>query len=308
MRSSFRVVIRLLVCFCLFFAVLSVAPAEGAFGRWRQVHERWQNAYVLSFRSPDLLSNERDEKWGRKDARLVSGRILSDFPVWLDDHAEVIRWVREEGRPVLLSLHVHSGFGTGLVTYSDNLTRGEVASYPWLVRTLLERGLSDADVTVAVDTCNAQATAAHQLRPDLIPRGVEAWPPFARWRKADAARSKMPVAEAYPLFARDRVAQELRSGSRSRNNVRALPYAPLTPEERRRFRARLYGPKGVILATPALFNLLRLGPNPRGTLTADLLNDRLDPRLVDGLLSRNNAEFRLFRELEFLSSPDASFR
>ena len=84
--------------------------------------------------------------------------------------------------------------------------------------------------------------------------------------------------------------------------MRATPYQPLSPAERQRLRASLYGQRGVILATPALFNVLRLGPNPRGTLTANLLQDDLDPRVVDALLQRNRLEFKRFREYGFLAA------
>jgi hypothetical protein len=69
----------------------------------------------------------------------------------------------------------------------------------------------------------------------------------------------------------------------------------------------MYGPKGVIIATPAFFNVLRLGPEPRGTQTADLLTDRLELRVLDGGLAQNRAEFARFQEYGFLAaagSPD----
>lgn len=285
----------LVLCLCLATAVL-------AGGRWRQVHPFWQDAYVLSFRSPDLLSNEADEQWGGSDGRLVSGGILSEFPVWLEDHRPAIRAALRHGRPVLLSLHTHSGYGTGLVTYSTNLQRAQVANYPWLIRTLLEHDLGEEGVTVAVDTCNAQATAAMQLRPDLVPQGVAAWSDFKRWRARAKERQRLPLATAYDLYSRDRVASHLGKPARGkRQHVAGMPYHPLTRSERAQFRARLYGQKGVILATPALFNLLRLGPEPRGTLTANLLTGRLSAVVVDSLLAQNKAEFKKFREFSFLA-------
>src|SRR5438874_2512145 len=84
-----------------------------------QVHPYWRDAYIFSFRSPDLLTDDPDERWGRADARLVSGGILSDLPRWLRCHAPLVREARRQGRPVLLSLHLHSGWGTGLVTYTE---------------------------------------------------------------------------------------------------------------------------------------------------------------------------------------------
>ena len=282
-----------------------VKPAPS--GKWRQVHPQWQRAYIFSFRSPDLLSSEADEHWGKSDNRLVSGMILSDFPVWLGEHREAIEAARADGRPILLSIHVHSGYGTGLVTYNRNLTKAEVATYPWLVRQLMEHGLAESDVTVAVDTCNAQATAAHQLRPDLIPAGVAAWSQFARWRNAHPARKSLSTEEAYRLFSADRVRQHLAKRARGdRRNVDVAALQPLSPSERREFRARLYGPRGVILATPAFFNLLRLGYNTSGTLTANLLTAPLSGQVVDSLLPRNKAEFKRFTEFAFLNTAGLS--
>lgn len=284
--------------------VLCVCAASAALaGRgWRQVHPYWHDAYVLSFRSPDLLSNEADEQWGAGDGRLVSGGILTEFPVWLEDHRPAIRAALRHRRPVLLSLHTHSGYGTGLVTYSPDLQRAQAVNYPWLIRTLLEHDLGEEGVTVAVDTCNAQATAAMQIRPDLVPAGVAAWSDFKKWRSRAKARRSLPVATAYDLYSRDRVASHLGKPAKGkRQNVASVPLVPLTRSERREFRAKLYGQKGVILATPTLFNLLRLGPEPRGTLTANLLTARLSPVVVDSLLAQNKAEFRKFREYAFLN-------
>lgn len=269
--------------------------------RWGQVHPHWWSAYVASFRSPDLLTEDPDEQWGREDGRLVAGGILSDFPAWLSDLAPDFEEARRDGRPILLSLHLHSGFGTGLVSYSENLRTAEVTNYPWLIRALLAADLADTDVTVTVDTCNAQSTAAHQVRPDLVPRGVAGWAPFERWRR-HPARKALSQAEAYRLFSRDRVSAELYpAAARRRTNVQAAAYLPLTRSERRRFRAAIYGPRGVIFATPALANVLRLGPEPRKTLTAELLRDRLETRLVDDWLSLNRREFQSFREFAFFT-------
>src|SRR5687768_15862006 len=107
--------------------VLAITFAAGASSRgaaketprtWKQVHPHWWRAYVLSFRSPDLLTREPDERWGIEDGRLVSGNILSDLPFWLRRHEAPLLEARRNGRPILLSLHVHSGYGTGLVTYT----------------------------------------------------------------------------------------------------------------------------------------------------------------------------------------------
>jgi hypothetical protein len=169
------------------------------------------------------------------------------------------------------------------------------------MRILLDEGLAGSDVSVAVDTCNAQATAFYQIRPDLQPKGVEAWSDFRQWRAKAAARKKLSTANAYPVFSRDHVAAHLGRAARGkRENVRSASWQPLRAEERRAFRARLYGPKGVILATPTFFNLLRLGPDPRGTLTENLLTARLRGNQIDGLLARNKAEFKRFTEFEFL--------
>jgi hypothetical protein len=286
---------------CLLF-LCAAAAAAAPRTQWKQVHPHWRDAYLLSFRSPDLLTYDADEQWGVRDARLVSGDILRDFPIWLYEQEEGIRRARRDDRPILLSLHVHSGYGTGLVTYSPDLQRGQVVNYPWLVRELIAHDLHHGDVTVAIDTCNAQATAAHQLRPDLIPAGPEAWAPMKRWRAAHSARRSLPLEQAYHLFSRDRIADHLGTPARGRRrNVEGVPYLPLTRDERRKFRARLYGQKGVIFATPALFNLLRLGPEPDGTLTANLLKDPLSGYVIDSLLSRNKSEFFKFKEYAFLA-------
>ncbi|MGV3719712.1 MAG: hypothetical protein ACO1SX_02285 [Actinomycetota bacterium] len=297
-----RAVVRVVCCvFGLTGALAWAAPADRS--QWSQVHPRWRRAYVLSFRSPDLLSNEADERWGAEDGRLASGGILTDFPDWLEEHAEAIEDARDAGRPILLSIHTHSGYGAGLTTYSRDLLRAETATYPWLVRELLDAGLGEPDVTVAVDTCNAQATAYYQLRSDLQPAAVAAWAPFKKWRAKDPARRKLSVSDAYRLFAQDHVAAHLRSPAKGkRSNVQALPWGPLAREERRAFRARLYGPRGVILATPAFFNLLRLGPDVSGTLTADLLTGPLRGDHVDGFLARNKGEFRRFTQYGFLAA------
>lgn len=295
-------------CLLVVGVVVGAGPARSQeVRRWRQVHPHWQKAFLLSFRSPDLLSSDPDERWGEDDGRLVAGGILSDFPRWLEDEAPEIEKARAEKRPVLLSLHVHSGYGTGLVTYGRDLLTAEVVNYPWLVRQLSLRGLNAPDVTVVVDTCNAQATAAHQLRPDLVPAGVESFAPFRQWRAASPARKKLAVGEAYRIFTQDRVRTLLGkpSARKNRENVRAAAFEPLRPEERTGFQARLYGPHGVIFATPALFNVLRLGPSPRGTLTAELLHDRLSTKMVDGLLARNRIEFKRFTEFAFLKAAGA---
>jgi hypothetical protein len=303
LRLDFRFVSLLAAAVLLAAVPTAWGQGRQQGGQWKQVHPHWQRAYVFSFRSPDLLSREADERWGRDDGRLDAGGILTDFPRWLEMHHEAVAEARRQGRPILLSLHTHGGFGTGLVTYGRGLKTAEVVNYPWLIRTLDAAGLNAADVTVAVDTCNAHAIAAHQLRPDLVPNGVSAWAPFARWRAQHPARKALPLGEAYRLFAQDRVRLELAPAERgSRANVNANPFTPLTTEERRGVRARLYGPRGVILATPAFFNLLRLGPEPQGTLTADLLKARLDARLYDGLLAQNKAEFARFREFAFLEA------
>jgi len=296
-----RLSIRLLFLLLLLTGV--IARAEPTRPGWSQVHPQWRRAYVLSFRSPDLLSNEADERWGGDDGRLAAGGILSDFPDWLDEQSEAIEEAREDGRPILLSIHTHSGYGAGLTTYSRDLLRAETVTYPWLVRQLLDADLADPDVTVAVDTCNAQATAYYQLRADLEPAGVAAWPDYRRWRAADPARAKLPLSAAYRLFTQDHVAAHLRAPARrKRENVRALAWEPLSADDRRAFKARLYGPRGVILATPALFNLLRLGPNVSGTLTANLLTAPLRGQHVDGFLARNKGEFRRFTEFAFLAA------
>ncbi|HTE20570.1 MAG TPA: hypothetical protein VK689_19560 [Armatimonadota bacterium] len=279
------------------------APVGSAEKSWRQVHPRWRRAFILSFRSLDLLSNEADEQWGVKDGRLVSGNILTDFPLWLQEQKPAVNAARAEGRPILLSLHTHGGYGTGIVTYTQDLKLAQVANYPWLVRQLIAAGLGGDDVTVAIDTCNAQATAAHQLRPDLIRAGVDAWPVFAKWRAAEASRKGLPVRNAYRLFAQDRVRAHLAAPARgTRRNVKVADLEPLTPEERGQFRARMYGPKGVIFGTPAFFNLLRLGLDTRGTLTADLLNGPLERVVLGSLLPQNTAEFRKFREFAYLDT------
>lgn len=299
MRVPTRLLALLITCGAASGTLAREAPPR----EWKQVHPFYKDAYVLSFRSPDLLSNDPDERWGSKDARLVSGGILTDFPIWLREHEAAIETARAQGRPILLSLHTHSGYGAGLVTYEVNLRSAEAATYPWLIRTLNKHGLNTPDVTVAIDTCNAQATAAYQLRPDLYKNGVLQWANFARWRRAHPARVKLPVTEAFRIFTQDHVRQHLVGAARrSRENVRTDTYALLTPEERKAFKGRVYGPKGVIFGTPALFNLLRLGPNPQGTMTANLFTAKLDGRVVDGYLGRNKVEFRRFREFAFLSA------
>jgi hypothetical protein len=302
MRPLIRAFTIFLLCGSLSAALAREAPERA----WKQVHPYYRDAYVLSFRSPDLLSNEADERWGAEDGRLVSGAMLTDFPAWLQEQKPSLDAARGQGRRILLSLHVHSGYGSGLVTYAPDLRTAEAGNYPWLVRTLTKLDLGTDDVTVAIDTCNAQATAAYQLRPDLYKAGVAAWPDFNRWRKASPARLKLATNEAFRVFIQDHVRLHL-SGSarRSRNNVRAEKYAPLTQAERMAFRAKLYGPRGVILATPTLFNLLRLGPNPQNTMTANLLTARLDGRVVDGYMGRNKAEFRKFKEFGFLAAAGA---
>src|SRR5688500_7596878 len=77
-------------------------------------HPRWKRVFLLSFRSLDLLSNDPDEQWGVHDGRLTSGQILTDFPIWLQEQQSAIRAAREEGRPILLSLVTHGGYGSGL--------------------------------------------------------------------------------------------------------------------------------------------------------------------------------------------------
>lgn len=297
-----RGLLRVGCCLTLITGALAwAAPREA--DRWSQVHPHWRRAYVISFRSPDLLSNEPDERWGQQDGRLVSGGILSDFPIWLAEHSDAIEEARQDGRPILLSIHAHSGYGAGIITYSRDLQRAEAVTYPWLMRQLQDAGLGDADVSVAVDTCNAQATAYYQIRPDLQPSAVAAWVDFKRWRGRHPARYKLPLAEAYRLFTQDHVAAHLRRPGRGkRAHVKALQWEPLQEGERREFRAQLYGPKGVILATPAFFNLLRLGPNPRGTLTDNLLTAKLSGRHVDGFLTRNKGEFRRFTQFGFLAA------
>lgn len=283
-------------------AALPKWPAPFVERSWKQVQPAWKRAYLLSYRSPDLLSFDPDERWGRNDGRLESGGILTEFPEWLKLHSQAIQDARVQGRPILLSLHFHSGYGVGIVSYSADLTHGEAANYPWLIRQLIAAGLNTPDVTVAVDTCNSQATSAHQLRPDLIPRGVEAFPPFAQWRRG-AKNSSLPQSVAYQRFTQARVSEHLEGGAKGRTaNVRAFPLTPLTPAERADFKANMYGQRGVILATPTLFNLLRLGPNTRGSNTANLLKDRVDTVWVGGYLNENNAEFRQFREFAYLAN------
>jgi hypothetical protein len=302
-RKGGRTLPRAIRLACLLLTLCACAAWGAPRGGWKQVHPHWQDAFIISFRSPDLLTNDPDERWGYRDGRLMNGQILGQFPIWLRDQSENIRQARRDDRPIILSLHVHSGYGTGLVTYSSDLQTAEVVNYPWLIRELEAVDLHRSDVTVVVDTCNAQATAAHQLRPDLIPAGPEAWAPMKRWRAAHPARRSLPLDEAYELFSRDRVAGHLgRPALGRRQNVVSVPYEPLSRDERRQFRAAMYGQKGVIFATPALFNLLRLGPNPRGTLTANLLKDRLSGAVIDSLLSQNKAEFFRFKEFAFLSA------
>src|SRR5687767_3144827 len=80
-------------------------------------HPRWNEVFLVSFRSLDLLSNDPDEQWGVADGRLTSGQILTEFPLWLQEHLPAIHAARAEGRPILISLVAHGGYGTGLVTY-----------------------------------------------------------------------------------------------------------------------------------------------------------------------------------------------
>jgi hypothetical protein len=294
--------------FFLLAAALAAGSLAGAAPRPPKapsaIAPAYRSAYLLSFRSPDLLANRADDRWGRGDSRLYVGRIATDLPVWLRWKGKEIEAAREAGRPVLLSLHVHSGFGTGLVTYTQDLRRAEAVNYPWLVRQLEALGLNAPDVAVTVDTCNAQATAAHQLRPDLVPGGVAAFPPFARWRASYPERRQLDVGSAYRLYSLDRVRQQLRRPARgSRANVAAVSYEPLTDEERAGIRCHLYGQKGVIISTPALFNLLRLGPDGlAGTNTADLLHDRLELRVLpDSTLAGNLREFHRFDNFPFLA-------
>jgi hypothetical protein len=277
--------------------------AEAAPRQWRQVHPTWRRAYVCSFRSPDLLTNEADEQWGGTDGRLIAGMIRTDFPEWLRSLQPDFQRARDDERPILISIATHSGYGTGLVTYSPDVTKAEVVDYPWLVRTLTAAGLGTPDVTIAIDTCNAQATAYHQLRPDLAPGGVAEWSVFRRWRSAHAARQKLSIGESYRLFEADNVLKHMaRSARGNRENVKGVEYQPLTSVQRSRFDAELYGPKGVIYGTPALFNLLRLGKDTTGTLTANLLSGRLSGQVMDTYLSRNKGEFRRFTEFGFLAA------
>jgi hypothetical protein len=114
----------------------------------------------------------------------------------------------------------------------------------------------------------------------------------------------MPRAIAYQRFTQSRVSDHLGGSAKGRSaNVRAVPLEPLTAEERASFKANLYGQRGVILATPSLFNLLRLGPGGlKGSNTANLMKDRVDTVWVGGYLKENNAEFRQFREFGFLAN------
>lgn len=278
------------------------AGAEGAGGT--NVVPSLRSAFILSFRSPDLTTNRPDERWGRQDGRLFPGRIISDFPKWLRWKQRDLWIARAAGRPIIVSLHVHSGFGTGLVTYTSDLKKAEAVNYPWLLRQLDAAGLNAPDVTVTVDTCNAQATAAHQLRRDLVPGGVAQFASFASWRRADAARQKMAVGAAYRLYSLDRVRLQLAPAARkNRANVQAVAYEPLTASEWAEIQCDLYGQKGVEVSTPALFNLLRLGPDRlKGTNTAHLLRDRLELRILgDNTLGGNNRELRLFQDTRFLA-------
>jgi hypothetical protein len=270
-----------------------------------------RSAYILSFRSPDLLANRADDRWGRGDGRLYAGRIVSDLPTWLRWKVREIQAAREIGRPILLSLHVHSGFGTGLVSYTQDLRHAEAVNYPWLVRLLESCGLNQPDVMVTIDTCNAQATAAHQLRPDLVPGGVSAFGPFAAWRSRHPARRQMDVGSAYRLFSVDRVRRQLTASVRgNRENVNAVAYEPLTEDEKASLKLSLFGQKGVIISTPALFNLLRLGPaGLQATNTADLLHGRLELRILgDDTLAGNVREFRRFSDFSFLAQAGASLK
>src|SRR4051794_20808457 len=104
-------------CLVLLTAAWVAAPrgaaAPCAPGTLSAVVAAYRSAYLLSFRSPDLLANRADDRWGRSDNRLYAGRIATDLPVWLRWKGKEIEAAREAGRPILLSLHVHSGFGTG---------------------------------------------------------------------------------------------------------------------------------------------------------------------------------------------------
>ena len=55
-----------------------------------------RNAFILSFRSPDLVTNEPDERWGRRDDRLRPGMILTDLPPWLAWKLRDVQQAREE--------------------------------------------------------------------------------------------------------------------------------------------------------------------------------------------------------------------
>src|SRR5205807_6830190 len=63
----------------------------------------------------------------------------------------------------------------------------------------------------------------------------------------------------------------------------------------------------VIVGTPAMFNVLRLGCGGlRGTDTADLLHDPLDTVVLgDRSLGRNMREFRQYRNFPFLAQAGA---
>ena len=41
----------------------------------------FREAYILSFRSPDLVRPVPEDRWGQKDERFYWGRIATDFPV-----------------------------------------------------------------------------------------------------------------------------------------------------------------------------------------------------------------------------------
>jgi len=303
-RLSFRAVQLLAFASAALFPARSLRAAPPRRTSPPAVTRELRNAFILSFRSPDLVTDHPDERWGRADDRLRPGMILTDLTPWLAWKMRDVKAARAAGRPILLALNVHSGFGTGLVTYTASLQRAQAVNYPWLARQLLKVGLNSPDVVVTIDTCNAQATAAHQLRPDLIPEGIAAFPPFRKWRSQYAERQQLPIGQAYRLYAIDRVREQLAPRyRRSRANVTAIPFEPLTEEERSKIAFRICGQKGVIVGTPAMFNMLRLGPQRlAGTDTADLLHDPLETVVLgDSSLPRNLREFRQYRDFVFLS-------
>ena len=92
------------------------------------------------------------------------GMILTDLVPWLAWKMRDVEAPARRAGPSCSALDVHSGFGTGLVTYTADLQRRRQTNYPWLVRQMLKIGLNSPDVTVTIDTCNAQATAADHGR------------------------------------------------------------------------------------------------------------------------------------------------